>query len=544
MQIHRPKPMQLITEIARTAGVREDELSQYGPHKAKVSLAVLSRLAGKPYGRLICVSGINPTKQGEGKTCTSIGLTQGLGQLKKKAILCLREPSLAPFLGNKGGATGNGNAQVLPQEDINLHFTGDIHAVELATNLLAAAIDNHRHHGNALKIDEHQVFWRRSLDICDRQLREVIVGAAKESHDEKYKTPFEITPASEVMSILSLSTSIADLKKRLGDILIGLNTDGQPVYARELKAAGAMAALLKDALQPNLVQTSEGQPAFIHTGPFANVSHGNNSLMATLTALKLAQYVVTESGFGTDLGMQKLFDVVLPNAPEVKPSVVVLVVTVKALKSHSKDGSSFELGFKNLDKHIANIRNYGVEPVVCLNRFPQDTDSEIVVLKSYLQAEKVLCAISTGVRDGGKGCIELAEAVVEAASRKTTEFKRFVDPASTPEEKIRLIAQKMYGAKDIVLSEKAKKDLELVHRLGLDHYPVNIAKNPFSLSDNPEDKGAPTDWKLPVRGVRICAGARYLVILTGKLLLMPGMPAEPLFEKIDVTDDGHMVIAD
>jgi formate--tetrahydrofolate ligase len=544
MQIHRPKPMLLISEIARSVGIREDELSAYGPHKAKVSLAVLARLVGKPNGRLICVSGINPTKQGEGKTCTSIGLTQGLGQLKKKAILCLREPSLAPFLGNKGGATGNGNAQVLPQEDINLHFTGDIHAVELATNLLAAAIDNHRHHGNKLKIDEHQVFWRRSLDICDRQLREVIVGAAKESHEEKYKTPFEITPASEVMSILSLSTSITDLKQRLGDIIIGLNTDGEPVRARDLKASGAMTALLKDALQPNLVQTSEGQAVFVHTGPFANVSHGNNSLAATLTALKLAQYVVTESGFGTDLGMQKLFDVVLPNVPDVKPSVVVLVVTVKALKGHSKDSSSFELGFKNLDKHVSNIRNYGIEPVVCINRFPQDSDSEMVILKSYLQSQNVPHAVCTAVRDGGKGAIELAEVVIEAASKKTSDFRRFVDPKLSPEDKIRLIAQRMYGARDIALSEKAKKDLELVARLGLNHYPVNIAKNPFSLSDNPEDKGAPTDWKLPVRGVRICAGARYLVILTGKLLLMPGMPESPLFEKIDVTDDGYMTIAD
>ncbi|MBP9733555.1 MAG: formate--tetrahydrofolate ligase [Candidatus Omnitrophica bacterium] len=543
MQINRPKPMLLITEVARSVGIREDELSLYGPHKAKVGLSVFGRLVGKPYGRLICVSGINPTKQGEGKTCTSIGLTQGLGLLKKKAILCLREPSLAPFLGNKGGATGNGNAQVLPQEDINLHFTGDIHAVELATNLLAAAIDNHRHHGNKLGIDEHQVFWRRSLDICDRQLREVIVGAAKGAEEERYKTPFEITPASEVMSILSLSTSIPDLKKRLSDILVALTTDGRPVYARDLKVAGAMAALLKDALQPNVVQTSEGQAVFVHTGPFANVSHGNNSLIATLTGLKLAQYVVTESGFGTDLGMQKLFDVVLPNAPEVKPSVVVLVVTVKALKSHSND-SSFELGFKNLDKHVSNIRNYGVEPVVCINRFPQDTDSEIVILKSYLQTQKVLHAVCTSVRDGGKGALELAETVVDAASRKTTDFKRFVDPASSPEEKIRIIAQKMYGASDIVLSDKAKKDLELVHRLGLDHYPVNIAKNPFSLSDKPEDKGAPINWKLPVRGVRICAGARYLVILTGKLLLMPGMPEFPLFEKIDVTDEGFMTIAD
>lgn len=539
----RPKPMLLISEVARSAGIREDELSAYGPHKAKVSLSLLDRLVGKPYGKLICVSGINPTKQGEGKTCTSIGLTQGLGQLKKKAILCLREPSLAPFLGNKGGATGTGMAQVLPQDDINLHFTGDIHAVELATNLLAAAIDNHRHHGNKLKIDEHQVFWRRSLDICDRQLREVIVGAAKESHEEKYKTPFEITPASEVMSILSLSTSLADLKKRLGDILVALTVDGAPVHARDLKVTGAMAALLKDALQPNLVQTTEGQACFVHTGPFANVSHGNNSLTATLMGLKLAQYVVTESGFGTDLGMQKLFDVVLPNAPEVRPSAVVLVVTVKALKSHSKD-DSFELGFKNLDKHIANIRNYGIEPVVCLNRFPQDTDSEIVILKSYLQSKQVLHAASTAVRDGGKGAVELAEVVVEAASRKTSDFKRFIDPSLSPEDKIRLIAQKMYGAKDIVLSDKAKKDLELVQRLGLNHYPVNIAKNPFSLSDNPEDKGAPTDWKLPVRGVRICAGARYLVILTGKLLLMPGMPEFPLYEKIDVTDDGFVTIAD
>ncbi len=534
-----------IHSLANSAGIRLDEIEQYGNYKAKVSLRVLERLWTRPNAKLICVSGMTPTREGDGKTCTSIGLTQALGVLKKKVFLCLREPSLSPIFGFKGGATGGGYAQVLPMDDINLHFTGDIHAVEIAHNLLAAVLDSHIHHGNALGIDKQRIFWRRSLDISDRQLREIAGGMAKGSKYPKNKTGFDITAASEVMACLSLCTSVHSLKAKLAKISVALAEDGQLITSKDLKAVGAMALLLKDAIKPNLVQTLEGQPAFVHTGPFANVSHGNNSVIATLMASKLANYVVTESGFATDLGMEKMFDIVSREG-NLKPSVVVIVVSVKALKSHSgefiaskKLGDVFKEGFANVDHHIQNVRRFGVEPVIAINRFPDDSEEEIRAVKDYFHTHSVECAVSDVVRLGGKGGVELAEKVLKVIADKPSQFKPFYDLSLSTEEKIHKIATEVYGASGVTYLDQAKEDLEMIHHQKLDGLPVNIAKTPYSLSDDSHLKGAPTGWKLKVRGIRPYSGAGFLVVLAGKMLLMPGLPEKPMLENMDLTDEGY-----
>lgn len=539
ISVEAAKPRQ-ITEIARLTGIRTDELRLYGNFKGKVALTIRDRLKEKPSGKLICISGMTPTKSGEGKTCTSIGLTQALGVLKKRVFLCLREPSLAPIFGNKGGATGSGYAQILPSDEINLHFTGDIHAVEIATNVLAAVMDNHRHHGNKLDLDPNQIYWRRTLDICDRQLRQVIVGGSKDSLTEQAITGFDITASSEIMAILSLASSIKDLKDRLARIIVGLSTSKKPVTALQLKTVGAMAVLLKDAIEPNLVQTMEGQPVFVHTGPFANVSHGNNSILATQTALKLADYVVTESGFGTDLGLEKMFDIV-SQAGGLEPSAVVIVVTIKALKSHSKD-DRLEGGFANLEKHVENVRQYGIEPVIALNRFPQDQDSELKYVGDFLRMRGIESAVSNPVAEGGPGSVELAETVLKVLAKKSSRFKPLYDPALLRvEEKCELLAKKIYGADGITLSEKAQRDLEMIGAMNLNHLPVNILKTPLSLSDDENLKGAPKGWKLNIRSFRVFAGAGYIIAVAGKAMLMPGLPAEPMLEKMDVDDSGRVI---
>jgi formate--tetrahydrofolate ligase len=540
----KAKPLQIF-EVATKAGIRLEEVEAYGNFKAKVSLKVLDRLASRPNGKLICVTGMTPTKEGDGKTCTSVGLTQALGVLKKKAMLCLREPSLAPIFGFKGGASGGGYSQVLPMEDINLHFTGDIHAIEIAHNLLAAALDNHIYHKNSLNIDPENIFWRRTLDISDRQLRDVMVGLSKSSRFAKQKTGFDITAASEVMAVLSLATSIPSFKSKLSKISVALSKDGRLVTAKDLKAVGAMALLMKDALKPNLVQTLEGQPVFMHTGPFANVSHGNNSLLSTQMALKLANYVVTESGFAADLGLEKLFDILCREA-EIKPSVVVLVVSVKALKSHAGEAMGlfklmdvFKEGFANVDRHIGNIRKYGVDVVVAINRFPDDTEDEIRTLKDYFRSENVECAVSEVVRHGGRGGVELAEKVLKVIAEKPSQFRYFYSLESSPEEKIQKLATEMYGASGVTYLDQAKQDLEMIHRLKLDHLPINMAKTPYSFSDEPHLKGAPSGWKLKIRGIRPYTGAGFLVALSGKMILMPGLPERPMLEEMDLTDDGQ-----
>lgn len=545
----KAKPQQ-IHAIAHKAGIRAEELEAYGRSKAKVSLKVLERLSNRPNGKLICVSGMTPTREGDGKTCTSIGLTQALGLLKKKVILCLREPSLAPIFGYKGGAAGGGYAQVVPMEDINLHFTGDIHAIEIAHNLLAAVLENHIHHGNALGIDPKNIFWRRTLDISDRQLRDIRVGLSKSSRF-KHDTGFDITAASEVMAALSLSTSVRSLKAKLAKISVALSMDGKLITAKDLKAVGAMALLMKEAIKPNLVQTLEGQPVFIHTGPFANVSHGNNSLVSTLTALKLANYVVTESGFAVDLGLEKLFDIVCREGG-MKPSVVVLVISVKALRAHGSKTESaqknspdmfqweiFNEGFANLQKHIKNIRKFGLDVVVAINRFPSDTDEELRIIRDYLKSHHIEHAVSEGVRLGGKGALDLAQKVLKVLSEKKDQFKLLYPLSLSVEEKIEKLAKEIYGANGVVYQEQAKKDLELIHRLKLDDLPISVAKTPYSLSDNPELKGAPGNWKLHVRGIRPYTGAGFLVVLAGKMMLMPGLPEKPMLENMDLSDEGE-----
>ncbi len=541
----RAKPHQ-IHAIANSAGIKADEVEPYGAYKAKISLKVLERLSNRPNGKLICVTGMTPTHEGDGKTTTSIGLAQAFGLLKKKVFLCLRQPSLAPIFGKKGGATGSGYSQVVPYEDINIHFTGDFHAVESAHNLLAAAIENHIHHGNALQIDLEKIFWRRAMDLSDRQLRSISAGLSKACKFSKHKTGFDVTASSEVMAALSLSSSISALKNRLSKITVALNREGKPVTAKDLKVSGAMALLLKEAIKPNLVQTLEGQPVFMHTGPFANVSHGNNSALSTLMALKLSNYVITESGFATELGMEKFFDIVCREG-DFKPSVAVLVVTIKALKSHANpSGNSkkfidgFREGFANVDRHIQNIRRFGVHPVVAINRFPQDTDEEIKNVRDYLQSESVECAVSDVARLGGEGGLELAEKVLKVLAEKTTDFNPLYDLDLTPEQKIQKIATELYGAQEVVYSDQAQESLELIRRLKWGHLPVNIAKTPYSFSDNPELKGAPSGWKLKVTEIRAFTGAGFLVAVCGKLMLMPGLPEKPMFEEMDLLENGEI----
>jgi len=556
----RAKPLQIFA-VANKAGIRLDELEVFGNYKAKVSLAALERRATRPSGKLICVTGMTPTKEGDGKTTTSVGLTQALGVLKKSVMLCLREPSLAPIFGFKGGATGGGYSQVVPMEDINLHFTGDIHAIERAHNLLASVLDNHIHQGNALKIDTNRIFWRRAMDLADRQLRDVVTGLSKATNYQKVRTGFDITAASEVMAAVSLSTNIATLKAKLAKISVALGKDGRLITAKDLKASGAMTLLLKDAMKPNLVQTLEGQPVFMHTGPFANVSHGNNSLVSTQMALKLANYVVTESGFATDLGLEKLFDV-LCREGDLKPSVVVLVISVKALRSHApvpvvpkKKGAKalapasgldmfrwdlFKEGFANVQRHISNIRKYGVEPVIAINRFPNDTDDEIKILRDYFSSQNVEHAVSDVVRLGGKGGVELAEKVLKVIAEKPSRFAPIYPLDIPTEEKIEKLVTEIYGGAGVTYLDDAKEDLDRIHKLKLDHLPIIVAKTPYSFSDDPELKGAPTGWKLRVRGIRPYTGAGFLVVLAGKMMLMPGLPAEPMLEGMDVTDDGEV----
>lgn len=513
-------------------------MRSYGNFKAKISLSVLERLKAKPNGKLICISSMTPTAAGEGKTCTAIGLTQALGLLKKKVMLCLREPSLVTVFGNKGGSTGAGYAQVLPADEINLHFTGDIHAIDFATNLLAAVIDNHRHHGNMLDIDPGEIRWKRSIAISDRELREAAAGDAKANLADRLSPAFDITPSSEIMAILSLAQSIPDLKKRLSDIIIGLSKQQKPIHARDLKAVGALCVLLKDALEPNLVQTMEGQPCLIHTGPFANISHGNNSILATHMGLKLADYVVTESGFGTDLGLEKFCNIVCPIAP-FEPSVVVLVITVKALKSHSQD-TSFREGFENLERHVENVRRFGLEPIVALNQYPTDTEEEVRLVIDYLNMRRIEAAVSNAVAEGGSGTVQLAEAVLRALAKKEAGFKPLYHAELLVEEKCRRIATQIYGADDVVFSEQAKKDLKIIQSAGLGHLPVNITKTPLSLSDNAGMKGAPKNWKLHIHSFRIYAGAGYLIALTGKALSIPGLPSTPIFEQMDLDSSGRI----
>ncbi|MCX7920005.1 MAG: formate--tetrahydrofolate ligase [bacterium] len=538
-----------IQEIASRAGIPEEELEYYGKYKAKVRLSLLSRLQHKPNGKLILVTAITATPAGDGKTCTAVGVTQALGKLGKKVILCLREPSLGPTFGIKGGAAGGGYSQVLPMEDINLHFTGDIHAVGTAHNLLAAMVDNHIARGNELDIDPTTILWKRVVDMNDRALRHIIIGlGGRVQGGVPRESGFDITVASEVMACLALCTDLQSLKERLARIVVGYTFDKKPVTAGDLKAAGAMTLLLKDAINPNLVQTIEGQPAFVHCGPFGNIAHGTNSILATKMALKLADYVVTEAGFATDLGAEKFCNIVCRTAG-FAPDAAILVATIRALHMHGgveKDKYSepnlpaLKKGIANLDKHIENVQKFGVPVIVAINRFPNDTGDELNYLIEHCRAKNVACAISDVVAKGGAGGIALAESVLETLATTPSQFHYLYDLNLPITEKIRIIATEIYGADGVVYTHRAENDINSLNRNGFSSLPICMAKTQLSLSDDQLLKGAPKGWNLTVREVKISAGAGFLVAYTGDIMTMPGLPEHPAAENIDIDANGKI----
>lgn len=533
-----------INEVAERAGIDEKHLEYYGRYKAKVDLSLLNN--NKKFGKLILVTAITPTPAGEGKTTTTIGLADGLARIGKKVIAALREPSLGPVFGVKGGAAGGGYAQVVPMEDINLHFTGDFHAIGAANNLLAAMLDNHIHQGNALGIDMRKITWRRCVDMNDRQLRNIVDGLGGKADGVPREDGFDITVASEIMAILCLSTSIKDLKERLAKIIVGYTYDDKPVTCGDLKAAGAMAALLKDAIKPNLVQTLEGTPAFVHGGPFANIAHGCNSVTATRLALSLADYAVTEAGFGADLGAEKFLDIKCRYA-HLLPSAVVIVATIRALKMHggvaksdlnAENTDALIKGLPNLLRHVDNIRNrYHLPAVVALNRFPADTDAEIALVTEQCKKFGVNVVLSTVWADGGKGGTALAEEVVRL-SEAENKFDFLYDVNDTIENKINTIVTKIYGGTGIEISAQAKKQIALIRSLGYDKLPICMAKTQYSFSDNPALLGAPQNFTVTVKNIRLSAGAGFIVALTGDIMTMPGLLKVPAAENIDVDDNG------
>lgn len=538
--------MKHIGDIAKTAGIDDKYIEQYGNYKAKVDLSLLKD-ADKEDGKLILVTAITPTPAGEGKTTTTIGLADGLKRIGKNVMVALREPSLGPVFGVKGGAAGGGYAQVVPMEDINLHFTGDFHAIGAANNLLAAMLDNHIQQGNELGIDVRRITWKRCVDMNDRQLRFIVDGMGGKANGVPREDGFDITVASEIMAVLCLSNSIADLKERLSRIIVGYTYDDKPVTCGQLKAAGAMAALLKDALKPNLVQTLEGTPALVHGGPFANIAHGCNSVTATKLALKLGDYAVTEAGFGADLGAEKFLDIKCRMA-RLTPSAVVIVATVRALKMHgglaktelaSENLTALENGIPNLLRHVSNIKNvYKLPCVVAVNRFPTDTDKEIEFIIAKCRELGVNTVLSTVWADGGKGGEELAREVVRLCEEEKGDFTFSYESDCSIEKKIEAVVTKIYGGDGVIYMPAAKKQIETLAKLGFDKCPVCIAKTQYSFSDDPTKLGAPTGFKVTVKNVKISAGAGFIVVLTGDILTMPGLPKSPAAERIDVDDDG------
>ena len=548
IEIAQSKELKHIYEIAEKAGIDKDYLELYGNYKAKVNYNLLENLKDRKDCKLILVTAINPTPAGEGKTTTTVGLCDALSRLGKKTMIALREPSLGPVFGIKGGATGGGYAQVVPMEDINLHFTGDIHAIGAANNLLAAMIDNHVYHGNDLGLDTRKITWKRCIDMNDRQLRFIVDGLNGRTNGVPREDGFDITVASEVMAILCLSRNIEELKEKLRNIVVGYTKDDVPVTAGQLKAERAMAALLKDALKPNLVQTLEGTPAFIHGGPFANIAHGCNSIMATQMALKLADYVVTEAGFGADLGAEKFFDIKC-RAAGLKPSAVVIVATVRALKHHG-GASKNELGTENLEylekgipnllKHIENITvNFGLPAVVAINRFPTDTDAELDFIRQKCKELGVNVALSEVWAEGGEGGIELANEVIKLAS-SDNEFKYLYDLDEPIVSKIETIIKKIYGGDGADFAPSAIKDIQRLEANGYDKLPICMAKTQYSLSDDQKKLGRPTGFNVSIRNVKVSAGAGFIVVLTGEIMTMPGLPKVPSAEKIDVDPAGRI----
>ncbi|MGE9944408.1 formate--tetrahydrofolate ligase [Phascolarctobacterium succinatutens] len=546
IEIAQQAKMQKITDVAAKLGISEDDIELYGKYKAKLSYDLIRRVKDKKDGKLILVTAITPTPAGEGKSTTTVGLAQGLAKLGKKVIVALREPSLGPCMGIKGGAAGGGYSQVVPMEDINLHFTGDFHAITSAHMLLAAMLDNHIQQGNALNIDPRRIAWKRVVDMNDRELRNIVVGLGGKAHGVPRQDGFDITVASEVMAILCLASSLHDLKERLAKIIVAYDYNGNPVTAGQIKAQGAMAALLKDAVKPNLVQTLENVPAIIHGGPFANIAHGCNSVMATQTGMKLADYTITEAGFGADLGAEKFFDIKCRYAG-LKPDATVIVATVRALKMHggvpktdlkTPNVEAVKKGLVNLEKHIENVKKFGVSCVVAINIFAQDTAEELEAVREHCAKHGVNVALSDVFAKGGEGGIDLAKEVIALADSGESKFAPIYPLDMSLKGKIETIAKEIYGADGVNYTKEADKALKEFEELGYGNLPICMAKTQYSFSDDPALLGRPSGFKITIRNCRIAAGAGFIVVLTGDVMTMPGLPKVPAAEKIDVTDDG------
>ena len=549
IQIAQETKMELIKNVAAKLDIQEDELDLYGKYKAKFSDELWERVKDRPDGKLILVTAVNPTPAGEGKTTISVGLGEAMGVLNKKAVLALREPSLGPCFGVKGGAAGGGYAQLIPMEELNLHFTGDFHAITSANNLLAAMLDNHMHQGNALRIDPNQIVWKRCVDMNDRALRNIVVGLGAKADGVVREDHFVISVASEIMAVLCLANDLKDLKEMLGRIIVAYNYDGEPVTAKDLKAVGSMAALLKEAIKPNMIQTLEHTPAIVHGGPFANIAHGCNSVRATKMALKLADYVITEAGFGADLGAEKFFDIKCRKAG-FTPSAVVLVSTVKAMKYNGgvakKDLAqpnieALKSGIVNLEKHIENLQKYGVPIVVTLNKYITDTEEELNYIKDFCESRGCEFALSEVWEKGGNGGVELANKVIDTIENKKSDFRVLYPDSYTLKEKIETIAKEIYGADGVTYTAAADKALAKIEGLGLGDLPVCMAKNQYSLSDDAKKLGRPTGFTVNIREVYVSAGAGFVVAITGTIMTMPGLPKVPAAEAIDVDEEGNIV---
>lgn len=549
VQIAQEAQMKPIAEVASQLDISDDELELYGKYKAKINPDVLERLKDRPNGKLVLVTAINPTPAGEGKTTTNVGLSMALNKLGKKTITTLREPSLGPCFGIKGGAAGGGYSQVVPMDDINLHFTGDFHAITSAHNLLAAMLDNHIHQGNALDIVTKKIVWKRVMDMNDRSLRHIIVGLGKKGDGVMRESGFDITVASEIMAILCLATDIEDLKARLSRMVVAYNSKGEAVTAGDLQATGAMALLLKDAIKPNLVQTLENTPAIIHGGPFANIAHGCNSVMATQTALKLGDYVVTEAGFGADLGAEKFFDIKCRYAG-LKPDVAVIVATVRALKMNggvAKDNlaeenlDALKAGSANLLRHLDNVAKYGVPAVVAINRFPTDTEAELELLRDLCKEKGIDVVLSEVFAKGGEGGMELAKEVINICENQKSDFHTLYDVNDSIEDKMNTIATEIYGADGVDFTADALKQVRELEKLGLDRLPICVAKTQYSFTDDPKKLGAPKNFRITVREVKVSAGAGFIVALTGSIMTMPGLPKVPAANGMDILSDGTIV---
>lgn len=549
VQIAQEAQMKPIVEVASQLDISDDELELYGKYKAKISPDVLERLKDRPNGKLVLVTAINPTPAGEGKTTTNVGLSMALNKLGKKTITTLREPSLGPCFGIKGGAAGGGYSQVVPMDDINLHFTGDFHAITSAHNLLAAMLDNHIHQGNALDIVTKKIVWKRVMDMNDRSLRHIIVGLGKKGDGVMRESGFDITVASEIMAILCLATDIEDLKARLSRMVVAYNSKGEAVTAGDLQATGAMALLLKDAIKPNLVQTLENTPAIIHGGPFANIAHGCNSVMATQTALKLGDYVVTEAGFGADLGAEKFFDIKCRYAG-LKPDVAVIVATVRALKMNggvAKDNlteenlDALKAGSANLLRHLDNVAKYGVPAVVAINRFPTDTEAELELLRDLCKEKGIDVVLSEVFAKGGEGGMELAKEVINICENQKSDFHTLYDVNDSIEDKMNTIATEIYGADGVDFTADALKQVRELEKLGLDRLPICVAKTQYSFTDDPKKLGAPKNFRITVREVKVSAGAGFIVALTGSIMTMPGLPKVPAANGMDILSDGTII---